>query len=134
MTDSIRKSHITLPISSQIHTLVPDTSLARLHDNGSRRHIVFRMLLLRNSQATVPPRRPPIQQRLQTRNRDGHDSSGHLEHTQNVCKNNRSAATQSYQEGCRNLQTRFSCPVPTFSVMKRIMQISAGARPSMKVK
>jgi hypothetical protein len=48
---------------------------------------MFRMLLLRNSEATILLRRPPIQQRLKTRNRNSHDSSGHFEHTQNVCKN-----------------------------------------------
>lgn len=100
---------------------------------------MLRMLLLRNSQATVPSRRPPVQQRLKTRNRDGHDGSGHFEHTQDVCTNSsqsESSMTKSHEGDIlyKDLQTRFSCPVPAFSVMKRIMQISAGARPSMKVK
>jgi hypothetical protein len=50
----------------------------------SRRHIMLRMLLLRNSQAPILPRRPPVEQRLETRNRDRHNSSGHFQHTQNI--------------------------------------------------
>ena len=43
------------------------------------------MFLLGNSQTATLPRRPPVQQRLETRDRDGHDGSGHFEHTQDVC-------------------------------------------------
>jgi hypothetical protein len=46
---------------------------------------MFRMLLLCNGETAILPRRPPIQQRLKTRNRNSHNSSGHFEHTQNVC-------------------------------------------------
>jgi len=102
------------------------------------------MLLFRDSQTAVLPRRPPIQQRLQTRNRNGHDGGGHFEHTQDVCAQEKASefnpdtVKHCFKGGLlaqwNNLQTRFSCPVPTISVMKRIMQISAGARPSAKVK